>query len=316
MEWYTRRTQNPLLARAWRFESSHRHQIIGVCVLSKILAATYHSFSKERLGTGGTTKKEECELFLRLTVESLVDKVDKVLLFYAFDEDLDYTRSVANKVEYVKLNKPLSHTNLTCLSSVQLREIAIERGYEYVYLTDSDQVLHTKNIQRWLPYLDEFVSLHPHRLDQVAIADDREVDINNRIVRFNTPKDSIIEFDSVMKFGDNPYVFSNTMSDQKLTPYKKHFYICDTIHEAYGSAYLATTKNLLGCDFNAHDGAEMEHGNGRALFHRPDAKALKTMKRKDFFVEHLSGYRYNMRCFLSYLNYQKYDKLYDEQLGI
>lgn len=267
--------------------------------MKSIIAGIPFSF-KEHLG-GGTTPVNDAPLFLRATVNSLLGVADEICIFYRYDEDLALATSrgaFPDHVRFVHLERELTSHNITCMTSQQLRDIAIEKGYKYVYYTNADQILHARNIDYLLSLLDEHISIHPQRLEQIpSYGDEREICINRRINRFGTPSDCVIEFsDSVFKVRDNPYAFANVLISNERVQYLdwEKFYLCCNIDEAYAGAYLCTIEKMKKADFNETQTKPMEAGDGTVMHNPPDMIVLKTVDKLEFFVEHLSVYRWNI----------------------
>ena len=200
---------------------------------------------------------------------------------------------------------------------------------EYIYFTESDQILYVQDINNLYKILDynKNVYIVPQRFEQIP----REL-VEARINKFeDTTADRFVEFEGALRENDNPYVVANEPvtsafrpSDGKMVKvnqvyeYNEHFYInpapatnwidSPEYGQAYGAAFLChrdlfNRVKFMDAKFKfTHEGKEYdieyqptETTAGHDLLRTEKSICLKS---KDFFyfhVDHLSGYEFNKK---------------------
>jgi len=200
---------------------------------------------------------------------------------------------------------------------------------EYIYFTESDQILYVQDINNLYKILDYNKNIYivPQRFEQIP----REL-VEARINKFeDTTADRFVEFEGALRENDNPYVVANEPvtsafrpSDGKMVKvnqvyeYNEHFYInpapatnwidSPEYGQAYGAAFLChrdlfNRVKFMDAKFKfTHKGKEYdieyqptETTAGHDLLRTEKSICLKS---KDFFyfhVDHLSGYEFNKK---------------------
>ena len=200
---------------------------------------------------------------------------------------------------------------------------------EYIYFTESDQILYVQDINNLYKILDYNKNIYivPQRFEQIP----REL-VEARINKFeDTTENRFVEFEGALRENDNPYVVANEPvtssfrpSDGKMVKvnqvyeYNEHFYInpapatnwidSPEYGQAYGAAFLChrdlfNRVKFMDAKFKfTHEGKKYdieyqptETTAGHDLLRTEKSICLKS---KDFFyfhVDHLSGYEFNKK---------------------
>ena len=200
---------------------------------------------------------------------------------------------------------------------------------EYIYFTESDQILYVQDINNLYKILDYNKNIYivPQRFEQIP----REL-VEARINKFeDTTADRFVEFEGALRENDNPYVVANEPvtsafrpSDGKMVKvnqvyeYNEHFYInpapatnwidSPEYGQAYGAAFLCHRDLFNRVKFMDAKFKFIYKGKEYDIEYQPTETTaghdlLRTeksicLKSKDFFyfhVDHLSGYEFNKK---------------------
>ena len=282
-------------------------------------------------GTSSAPRQTELNNVLRYfeyTYSSLKPYMTKLIVSVYNDEDYETIRpfSLNADIEVMRIND----IDPIFLPANTVRFIQSE-GFdeEYIYFTESDQILYVQDISNLYKTLDynKNVYIVPQRFEQTP----REL-VQSRINKFeDTTEDRFVEFEGALRENDNPYVVANEPvtsafrpSDGKMVKvnqvyeYDDHFYINPSpatnwidspeYGQAYGAAFLChrdlfNRVKFMDAKFKfTHEGKKYdieyqptETTAGHDLLRTEKSICLKS---KDFFyfhVDHLSGYEFNKK---------------------
>ena len=282
-------------------------------------------------GTSSAPRQTELNNVLRYfeyTYSSLKPYMTKLIVSVYNDKDYETIRpfSLNADIEVMRIND----IDPIFLPANTVRFIQSE-GFdeEYIYFTESDQILYVQDINNLYKTLDynKNVYIVPQRFEQIP----REL-VQSRINKFeDTTEDRFVEFDGALCEDNNPYVVANEPvtsafrpSDGKMVKvnqvyeYDEHFYInpapatnwidSPEYGQAYGAAFLChrdlfNRVKFMDAKFKfTHEGKKYdiqyqptETTAGHDLLRTEKSICLKS---KDFFyfhVDHLSGYEFNKK---------------------
>ena len=282
-------------------------------------------------GTSSAPRQTELDNVLRYfeyTYSSLKPYMTKLIVSVYNDKDYETIRpfSLNADIEVMRIND----IDPIFLPANTVRFIQSE-GFdeEYIYFTESDQILYVQDINNLYKTLDynKNVYIVPQRFEQIP----REL-VQSRINKFeDTTEDRFVEFEGALCENNNPYVVANEPvtsafrpSDGKMVKvnqvyeYDEHFYInpapatnwidSPEYGQAYGAAFLChrdlfNRVKFMDAKFKfTHEGKKYdieyqptETTAGHDLLRTSKSICLKS---KDFFyfhVDHLSGYEFNKK---------------------
>ena len=282
-------------------------------------------------GTSSAPRQTELDNVLRYfeyTYSSLKPYMTKLIVSVYNDKDYETIRpfSLNADIEVMRIND----IDPIFLPANTVRFIQSE-GFdeEYIYFTESDQILYVQDINNLYKTLDynKNVYIVPQRFEQIP----REL-VQSRINKFeDTTEDRFVEFGGALCENNNPYVVANEPvtsafrpSDGKMVKvnqvyeYDEHFYINPSpatnwidspeYGQAYGAAFLChrdlfNRVKFMDAKFKFNHGGKeydieyqpTETTAGHDLLRTEKSLCLKS---KDFFyfhTDHLSGYEFNKK---------------------
>ena len=282
-------------------------------------------------GTSSAPRQTELDNVLRYfeyTYSSLKPYMTKLIVSVYNDKDYETIRpfSLNADIEVMRIND----IDPIFLPANTVRFIQSE-GFdeEYIYFTESDQILYVKDISNLYKTIDYNKNIYivPQRFEQIP----KEL-VEARINKFeDTTENRFVEFEGALRDDNNPYVIANEPvtsafrpSDGKMVKvnqvyeYDEHFYInpapatnwidSPEYGQAYGAAFLChrdlfNRVKFMDAKFKfTHEGKKYdieyqptETTAGHDLLRTEKSICLKS---KDFFyfhVDHLSGYEFNKK---------------------
>ena len=282
-------------------------------------------------GTSSAPRQTELNNVLRYfeyTYSSLKPYMTKLIVSVYNDEDYETIRpfSLNADIEVMRIND----IDPIFLPANTVRFIQSE-GFdeEYIYFTESDQILYVKDISNLYKTIDYNKNIYivPQRFEQIP----KEL-VEARINKFeDTTENRFVEFEGALRDDNNPYVIANEPvtsafrpSDGKMVKvnqvyeYDDRFYINPSpatnwidspeYGQAYGAAFLChrdlfNRVKFMDAKFKfTHEGKKYdieyqptETTAGHDLLRTEKSICLKS---KDFFyfhVDHLSGYEFNKK---------------------
>ena len=282
-------------------------------------------------GTSSAPRQTELDNVLRYfeyTYSSLKPYMTKLIVSVYNDEDYETIKpfSLNADIEVMRIGD----IDPIFLPANTVRFIQSE-GFdeEYIYFTESDQILYVQDISNLYKTLDynKNVYIVPQRFEQIP----REL-VQSRINKFeDTTEDRFVEFEGALRENDNPYVVANEPvtsafrpSDGKMVKvnqvyeYDDHFYINPSpatnwidspeYGQAYGAAFLChrdlfNRVKFMDAKFKfTHEGKKYdieyqptETTAGHDLLRTEKSICLKSKEFFYFHVDHLSGYEFNKK---------------------
>ncbi len=202
--------------------------------------------------------------YLSRTIDS-VSFASKTFVFVCSDEDKSEVMKLNKEIELIKVSSVPLYLPATSLEYIQRHH----DGAPYYYYTESDQVVHFKNLNELLLTCNDNNYVAPHRWEEI-----RNEQIN----------DPFMEFNGKQYFVNNvsPH---NVWGKPPLYEQVGKFVKCNDAGKAYAGAYLCSAFLLLKTKFSRANYLPLEHSSGFDLYNT--ARALKTLSFSDFFVEHL-----------------------------
>ncbi len=207
-------------------------------------------------GQAAPSDKNKRPGYLKSTLESLRDFGDEIVVGVCRLEDLDATDGHGFLLE----SEPHYLPTTLCQWA---QEYAA--GYEQVYVTEADQILHYD--PKALSQVEGDSYLVPHRLEQLG--QQREGDHRGELVDYE----------------GREYVICNG------TPKGAGYYTPALPIDRYGGAFLCTMELFNRVNFLRASDMYVEHATGFDIME--EGQAIKTSAWRGFFVEHLSGYEYH-----------------------
>lgn len=205
--------------------------------------------------------------YLSRTIDS-VTFVNNVYVFVRSDEDQDAVMKLNKKIVLIKVTSMPLYLPATALEYIQKNH---HNGVQYYYYTESDQVVHFKNLSWLLSVCDDNNYIAPHRWEEI--------------------RDGKI-YDPIMRFKDKNFFVNNTSPFHEwgkppLYEQVGEFVKCNDAGKAYAGAYLCSSSLLLKIKFSRSGYLSLEHSSGFDVFNT--ARALKTFS-FDVFLFNICGF--------------------------
>jgi len=213
----------------------------------------------------GKNKSPVNIVYLLKTLSSISPMVNKVFL-YVSENGMNFIESFYENVEVKVINVPKELDDgkeVYPVGKYGLQEKSWLE-YDYVFFTESDQIIYSKNLYNYIKNLSEYEYLSPHRLQHTLNKNDEKL---------------------IVAFDYKNYIVCNNFKSELID--LNGFIIAKTFRSSYGAAWIAKKTLLKKIDFNKFPDNAL-HAPCRALFE--NSKALKTKNVFDFFVDHLSGF--------------------------
>lgn len=219
-------------------------------------------------GDWRTGKDKSCVNFVYIikTLASLSEYVDKIFL-YVCEDGMEFLCKLYEKLEVRKINPLQEYDDNKLVYPIGKYALLDKpwKGYDFVFFTESDQVIYSRGLLKFVSQLNDCQYLSPHRLER-------------RYKHFNQNGQPIVKFDG------NEYVLYNH-SNTTLIPFGD-FWLAIDFRSSYGAAWIAKSNLLDIVDFNQYSQKSL-HTPSLVMF--DTFQALKTKNVFDFFVDHLSG---------------------------
>ena len=204
-------------------------------------------------------------VFLLKTIASTSSYVSETHVYHPHDENIDFVKSYFDNVHTHGISPPMEIDCDTMIHPIGKYAMLEQRwrDFDYVFFNEGDQVIFSKDLNKYISCLNDSNYLSPHRIERdfnKSNSNDQPIVIHNEIkyVLYNFPK----------------------KRDGK-------FFKCESFWESYGAAWIARKESVVKADFTQPPNNGL-HMPCLAMFNELDA--LKTVRFWDFFVDHLSGY--------------------------
>ena len=245
-----------------------------------------------------STRLENKLPYLELTVESLT--ANDMLIGVQNKKDFEIVKSVAPDAYIIFFDTAKIEPKYLLYNTVNYVQQHVDDEflqYEFFFYSDADQVLYMtdeieRNIIVNLRKNSDRLYVSPHRLEQVPRRQE-----GRRLIRFSSPEKQLVEFSGKKKESNNRYIFSNHLAiGEVMKVYKEDnkFYVCTDIHNAYGSSWICHRNLFKRIAFYPDNQQAGEAVGGKDIFLQPGNIGLKTVDSFSFFVDHLSGFDFNV----------------------
>ena len=243
--------------------------------------------AQENKNWAGFTPAKKALEFCKLTCESLT-AFDKIIVCCQNELDYSSLQDLTGNVEAIYIEGYINPLFLSYYTVSYLQNICLD--YDYVYYTESDQILHCNIWSMLETFANDDIYIAPHRLDRVP-----KEKLEARLERFNTPRGFVVDFESDYSNEGACVISNHPLVDEDICLING-FYKNQSIHSAYGGAWFATKKLFVDTEFLCKPPLG-ENIGGHCLFNKEGVMCLKSSLWREFFVEHLSSYYANKEMF-------------------
>lgn len=208
-------------------------------------------------------------IYLIKTLASLLQHVDEVHIYHVEKDRIDFISNLFPNTYLHILNPPLEKDGGTTVYPIGKYAIldGVWKKFEYIFFTESDQVILSRNLWALVKSLPNESYLSPHRFER---------DYRNANLKNHHP----------IYYNETKYILYNSPTSEALDN-SDTMVQCENFWESYGAAWVARTVDVKKIDFSPTDGNGL-HAPCLRMFER--LTAWKTKNPYNFFVDHLSGY--------------------------
>jgi hypothetical protein len=236
------------------------------------------------------TELNNVEKYFKLCYESVLPFSSNIVVSVANDADFETVKNFGYELDIYKF------TNIDPIfNPANLNRAAqqIELDHDFVYFTESDQIVYYRDLNYLLDTIEENKNLYivPQRLEQIPAGK-----IEDRIMRFGTKKDRFVEFNGVLRKDNNPYVIANDpVGDEVEYNNDDMFYQNFNESSAYGAAFLCHKELFQRVKFHDSFYQPTETSAGHDILNTAGAICLKSYNPWEFNTDHLSGWEFNTK---------------------
>lgn len=237
--------------------------------------------------------------YFKLCYESISDISDLIMVSVCNDNDeelmdqIDFFNDNTCTICHLNIDPMFNPANMNRRFQSLIKSSPDIWDTEYVFFTESDQIVYIRDLQKLLSIIDanKNVYIVPQRFEQIE-----RHRVQDRKDQFGVKDDRFLEFDGVLKEGDNIYTVANEPPyDKNRVMYNDEFYLNFEEGPAYGAAFLCHKDLFMKTEFTDSTYQPTETSAGHNLLYHPDSKCIKALDFYEFYVDHLSGFEFNTR---------------------
>ncbi len=220
----------------------------------------------------GDISKAHNIVYLIKTLASLEMHVDQIIL-YVCVEGFEFIGKLFDNVQVKMIDVPEEiegHVSGDKTVRPVPKYALLENewhNYEFVFFTEADHVIYSKNLNSILNEIDNSQYLAAHRFEQ-------------KYQKYNQQGQPITQFNN------QQYVLYNDW-EKEFNHYNANLMTANTYRASYSAAWIARSSALKNVNFNRFEKKAL---GSPCISVFDTLQCLKTKNRFSFFVDHLSGF--------------------------
>ena len=240
------------------------------------------------------TELDNVKKYFSLCYESVKEFSQEIIVSVASEEDYNTVLSLGYDITVVHFKDIDPIFNPANLNKYIQR---YRKNYDFVFFTEADQVVYMNDKDLLIDTINgnKNIYITPQRFEQIP-----KEHIEIRKKRYNVYDDNrFVDWSGKLKQDGTSYVVANEPIGNESS-WDDNFYRNFTEGPAYGASFICHKELFEKVNFTFSRFQPTEHSAGHNLLHHSDSICLKTHDFYSFFVDHLSGWDFNIKNLLNF----------------